>query len=107
VGDEVLRRLGSVLRGRLRVVDLAARYGGEEFVLLLVETAPVHAAGLCEQLRAAVEGHAWGRIAPGLRLTISIGVACRDDTSTPASLLALADQRMYRAKRAGRNRVCG
>ena len=105
VGDEVLRRVGEILRGRTRAVDVAGRWGGEEFVLLLVETPPERAAGLCEQLRAAVEAHDWSAVAPGLAVTLSLGVAGNGEAADPAALLAAADARLYQAKRAGRNRV--
>ncbi|MFL5539540.1 MAG: diguanylate cyclase [Longimicrobiaceae bacterium] len=105
VGDEVLRRVGEILRGGTRAVDVAGRWGGEEFVLLLVETPPERAAGLCEKLRAAVEAHDWSAVAPGLAVTLSLGVAGNGEAADPAALLAAADARLYQAKRAGRNRV--
>jgi diguanylate cyclase (GGDEF)-like protein len=107
VGDEVLRVLGRILRESTRGVDLVARYGGEEFCLLLVETPRRAALRLCETLRARVAEHDWGALAPGLSLTVSIGVAGHLEAREPAALLAAADLRMYSAKRDGRNRVCG
>ncbi|MFL5383519.1 MAG: diguanylate cyclase [Longimicrobiaceae bacterium] len=86
-------------------MDVAGRWGGEEFVLLLVETPPERAAGLCEKLRAAVEAHDWSALAPGLAVTLSLGVAGNGEAADPAALLAAADARLYQAKRAGRNRV--
>jgi diguanylate cyclase (GGDEF)-like protein len=106
-GDEVLRRVAELLRGGTRAVDVAGRWGGEEFVLLLVETPPERAAGLCEKLRAAVEAHDWSAVAPGLAVTLSLGVAGSGEAADPAALLAAADARLYEAKRAGRNRVVG
>jgi len=104
-GDEVLRQIARILREGTRAVDVAGRWGGEEFVLLLVETPPDRAAHLCDRLRAAVEAHDWSAIAPGLAVTVSLGVAGNAEAADPAALLAAADARLYQAKRAGRNRV--
>ncbi|HEU0014846.1 MAG TPA: diguanylate cyclase [Longimicrobium sp.] len=105
-GDEVLRVVGRILREQTRGVDVVARYGGEEFVLLLVETPPDKAARKCDKLRAAIEQHGWDVVAPGLRVTLSFGVA-GERAPSPEALLAAADARLYAAKRDGRNRVRG
>jgi len=105
VGDEVLRRLGALLRSGCRVGDTPARYGGEEFVVLMPDTDATAACGFAERLRATVQAFDWDSVAPGLAVTISIGVAASAEAPTPASLLALADQRLYAAKQGGRNRV--
>ncbi len=107
VGDEVLRVLSRILRRGTRGVDLVARYGGEEFCLVLVETPRRSALVLCESLRQRVAEHDWSGVAPGLSLTVSIGVASHLEARDPASLLSAADARMYAAKRDGRDRVCG
>ncbi|HYH81765.1 MAG TPA: diguanylate cyclase [Longimicrobium sp.] len=103
-GDAVLREVARILREGTRAVDVVGRYGGEEFLLLLVETPPERAAGLCEKLRAAIEAHAWPSV-PGLRVTASFGVAGNAATDSPDALVAAADARLYAAKGAGRNRV--
>jgi diguanylate cyclase (GGDEF)-like protein len=107
VGDEVLRRIGDLLRGELgqenRESDIVARYGGEEFVLLLPEThkpgARVKADRLCEAIRNATF--------PGNRaITMSFGVAAfPDDAKNVEELLAYADHALQIAKHAGRNQV--
>ena len=102
-GDEVLRRLGTLLRTGCRTTDTAARYGGEEFALLITEGAAVCA----ERVRAQVEAYDWTQICPGLHITVSIGVAESTEAGSPEALLALADSRLYEAKRSGRNRVIG
>jgi diguanylate cyclase (GGDEF)-like protein len=108
LGDEVLRAVARILRQETRHIDVVGRYGGEEFVLLLVETPPESAARYCERLRAAVEGHDWSSLHPGLQgVTISVGLAGVLPTGGPEALLAAADAKLYEAKRAGRNRVCG
>lgn len=104
IGDAVLREVACILREGTRAVDVVGRYGGEEFPLLLVETPPEDAAGLCEKLRATIEAHAWPS-APGLRVTASFGVAGNAHADSPGALVAAADTRLYAAKHAGRNRV--
>lgn len=105
VGDEVLRVVARLLARQVRGDDLAARYGGEEFALLLGAAGDAaHAA--CERVRAAVEEFDWTRVHPGLRVTVSIGMARRAEAATAQDLLRLADARLYRAKAGGRNQVC-
>jgi diguanylate cyclase (GGDEF)-like protein len=105
VGDAVLRRLGQILRASCRAGDTAIRYGGEEFALLLHRIDEESAEAAAERVRAAVAGHDWDTVAPGLAITVSVGVASAADAATPVEVLAIADQRLYRAKRSGRNRV--
>lgn len=82
-----------------------ARIGGEEFALLLPGMTQAAAAELCERLRSAIEAHDWRMVHPHLRVTVCIGVAQRDGTVDGTALLEAADAQLYRAKRAGRNRV--
>lgn len=105
VGDEVLRCLGGLLRSTCRAADTPARYGGEEFVVLMPGIDTDMARGLAERLRRAVQAFDWGRVVPGLAVTVSIGVAGAAEATSAQALLALADQRLYAAKRGGRNRV--
>ena len=109
-GDDCLRSVAHALRRQLgRAQDLVARYGGEEFVCLLPECDLAGATHLAHTLRQAVQAlgmaHA-GSAAAGV-VTISLGVACvvPDAHSTPETLLASADARLYRAKQRGRNQV--
>lgn len=111
MGDRVLQQLAQAIAGNLgRPGDLAARYGGEEFVVVLPATQAQGAWQLLDSMRRTVENmaipHPASQIGP--LVTISAGVASlRPGISTPAALLQLADQRLYQAKRAGRNRVVG
>lgn len=101
-GDEVLRRLGVILQTTVRLPDLPARYGGEEFVVLLPESGEESALGLARRLMARVSLEEWDH-AP---LTISIGMASMHDSLTDGfQLVELADEALYAAKRAGKNRV--
>ncbi|HZT43065.1 MAG TPA: diguanylate cyclase [Chthonomonadaceae bacterium] len=106
VGDEVLRTVARLLKKGCRSVDVVGRYGGEEFLLLLVETAPPDCHAMCERLRASIEGYEWAQILPGLVVTISIGMATSREAALLEKIIALADERLYKAKREGKNQVC-
>jgi len=106
VGDAVLQRFCQVVRGMLREGDRLGRYGGEEFLVLLPQMEPAAALRVVERLRHGVEAAAWSDIAPGLQVTVSVGVAAWRPGCTVAQLVAEADQALYRAKAQGRNRVC-
>jgi diguanylate cyclase (GGDEF)-like protein len=107
-GDDTLRRVSDLLRGRVRKVDTVARYGGEEFMLLLPQTRKEDAFEVAEKLRRAVAEHA-SLAVPGLpqgHVTVSIGVACfPQDTTDQGTLVDCADSALYCSKRTGRNRV--
>ena len=105
VGDQALRAVAGVLRACGRDMDTVARLGGEEFALLMPHTALAQALGVCERLRMAVRSHDCGDIAPGLAVTISIGVAAWPQHPDPAAVMAAADAALYRAKTGGRDRV--
>ena len=103
VGDAVLRRLGLILRQTARDTDLVCRTGGEEFVLLLPGLSSAAAVAVAERLRKAV---ARERIDPAGHVTVSAGVAVLPEDATDiGTALRLADEMLYEAKRAGRNRV--
>ncbi len=108
-GDQVLIELGQILKGTLRKVDVVARYGGEEFIIMLPVTDKKKAMMLAERLRVAVESFPFefGDKQPLGRVTISAGVATfGEDGMTEKDLIAAADEQLYRAKQAGRNRIC-
>jgi diguanylate cyclase (GGDEF)-like protein len=85
---------------------IAARLGGEEFVLILPGTGERDAHRVLEQVRTAVAAHDWRGLTQRLPVTISIGAATAPDEGLErSSLLAAADQRLYVAKRSGRNRL--
>jgi diguanylate cyclase (GGDEF)-like protein/PAS domain S-box-containing protein len=106
VGDDVLRRIGAIVRGQCRTADVPARYGGEEFVIALPDTGLLEARTLCERIRRGIEAHDWDALAPGLRVTASFGIAMRSPEESADEVVAAADHQLYEAKRAGRNRVC-
>jgi diguanylate cyclase (GGDEF)-like protein len=104
VGDQVLVALASLLRAHTRGSDLVARMGGEEFLLVLPDTGAERAADVCERLRQRVAGHDWAALAPGLQVTLSIGLTTSPPVDTQ-TLSLRADAALYRAKAAGRNRL--
>jgi diguanylate cyclase (GGDEF)-like protein len=107
-GDAVLRTIGSLLRETFRQSDTAGRYGGEEFVVILPETDLEAAQRKVERLREQVAGTPITLATRGekIQMTISAGLASYpEDGEDAAELLALADERMFQAKREGRNRV--
>ena len=107
-GDQVLVQVGRVLRGLSRDIDEPARYGGEELAVITPETDAAGAARLAERMREAIEGLRVARLdgEGDMAITASFGVASLPDTaSDKASLIAAADAALYRAKRAGKNRV--
>ena len=104
-GDQVLVRTAGLLCGVLRASDVVIRSGGEEFLVLMPMT-DAHAAGACAQrINQAIHDDGWDRVAEGLAVTASVGVATAHSPGDLDSLLKLADQRLYRAKRAGRDRI--
>jgi diguanylate cyclase (GGDEF)-like protein len=106
-GDEALRTFAGVLRSCMREGDVAARYGGEEFAVLLPGVDRDAAATIAERIRSRTETTIVS-LSPGLtdRITVSVGIASAPEQGLErVTLLRLADEALYRAKAAGRNRV--
>lgn len=103
VGDQVLRRFGQVLRNCSRHGDMPCRVGGEEFILLLPQTSLAEATDVAERLRVEMEN---SNLPPIGRLTVSLGVAdWTPGQPDVAATLKEADELLYQAKQAGRNRT--
>ncbi len=106
-GDHVLRELARIVQERIRREEVFARYGGEEFVILLPETPLPGAAALAESLRARVANHPFVFQSERIPVTVSIGTALMgENDKVAADLIQRADEKLYEAKRGGRNRVC-
>lgn len=106
-GDVVLKEFASLIRANhIRPKDVFARYGGEEFILLLGNTGVKDAADIGERIRAAVETHAFLYEGKRMAVTTSMGVAeLKTGIESANTLLKLADQALYAAKSAGRNKI--
>lgn len=106
-GDQALIAVSKAMRDELGKLGTLARWGGEEFAVLFEDVPLDEARRRCERLRDAVERVDCAGFAPGLKLTISGGVAERAELSQYEKLLSRADALLYEAKRAGRNRIEG
>jgi two-component system, cell cycle response regulator len=106
-GDAVLRSVGRILSAVIRVEDVAARYGGEEFAVIIPGATALGAALLAQRARCAIEQAVIDADGATLRVTASFGVATleRGQKGSGHQLLRVADEALYLAKRAGRNRV--
>jgi diguanylate cyclase (GGDEF)-like protein len=100
-GDEVLQTIAEIMRDSTRKGDCCARYGGEEFVIVLPDTAIADALDTSEHIRARVAAKKFN----GRKMTLSIGVASfPEDADDAESIIAVADEALYQAKREGRDR---
>jgi diguanylate cyclase (GGDEF)-like protein len=106
-GDAVLRKLGGIVRNKVRRDDIVARTGGEEFAILLPEVGVTGGVEVSGKLRALVEGSQFTFEGTNIAVTISFGVAeWKPEMETVEQIVKAADERLYEAKRSGRNRVC-
>ncbi len=101
-GDRVLVEIAKELRRATRTSDMLARFGGEEFAVLLPDAGPDDAAATAERLRKCVESHTFPQ---KRRVTVSVGAASfPEDAEGDLDLVAKAEQALFLAKKAGRNR---
>jgi two-component system, cell cycle response regulator len=110
-GDEVLRDVAALVSRMIRAEDVFARFGGEEFVILVRGISHANVGRFAERLRAAVERLEIVHGEAVLKVTISAGFSSleefADSARSPETMMRVSDERLYRAKTAGRNRVCG
>ena len=104
-GDEVLRTFAITMFANIRPIDKFGRYGGEEFLLILPDAPPHGACRMLDRLRAIIADLDWSAFSPGMRVTISAGVATFRADENPDAFLARADSALYTAKAQGRNRI--
>jgi len=104
-GDEVLRTFAITMFANIRPIDRFGRYGGEEFLLVLPNATQDGAWRMLDRLRAIIADLDWNAFSPGMRVTISAGVAMLRADENPDAFLARADRALYAAKAQGRNRV--
>jgi len=108
-GDYALREIAALVRRAVRREDLFARYGGEEFGLVLVETPFANAMEAGERIRKSIEEHTFAFEDSTFHITVSVGIAYTtgDEKLTTSEMIRMADDKLYEAKRSGRNRVRG
>jgi two-component system, cell cycle response regulator len=107
VGDAVLRETAQVLKAAVRASDAVCRFGGEEFLVVCPEADARTVQLIGDRLRAAVAANRVAVPPDEGRVTVSVGAACRTpEVGSLAALLKLADEALYAAKNAGRDRVC-
>jgi diguanylate cyclase (GGDEF)-like protein len=105
-GDAVISGIAHLLQSHIRKSDIACRYGGEEFILILPDTTPDDALGLCDRIRIACESMHWPRH-PDRKVTISMGISgcIGGPTLQPLPWIEHVDSNLYKAKESGRNRI--
>jgi len=106
-GDFTLREMAACVKNCVRKEEVFARYGGEEFVIVLPETNTENAVAVAERVRSMIEKHPFQYEEKSYRVTVSIGVAtpAGSRSLSPSDLINEADQKLFEAKRRGRNRV--
>ena len=98
VGDRVLKTVAAIMAAHVRDNDLPARWAGDEFVILFDDATELVARQICERIRTAIAGFDWESIAPGLRVSVSIGLSEVRAGDTAESVLQRSDESMYGEK---------
>lgn len=107
-GDFILKELASTIRKRIRKEEMFARYGGEEFCIVLPESDPESVREFASTVRRLIETHLFEFEGSRINVSVSLGVGHLGmHMKDPIELLKAADDKLYEAKRAGRNRVVG
>jgi diguanylate cyclase (GGDEF)-like protein len=104
VGDAVIRDIAETLQHSVRLFDVCTRFGGEEFAIVMPGSSAESASVTAERIRQRIEAYRMAVSCPP-RITVSVGVAASEPRMTASELILRADQALYVAKRAGRNRV--
>jgi diguanylate cyclase (GGDEF)-like protein len=107
-GDAVLRELAGLVRAKVRKEECVARYGGEEFTVIMPESGPEKVRRFADKLLRLVSDHEFNFEGNRIPVTISIGVSdMSPEITEPPQFIKATDAMLYKAKREGRNRVCG
>lgn len=104
-GDTVLQIVTELIQNHLHSTDIAVRYGGDEILLLFPVTSGLAAQSRLEKIRRAIHTYNWMEIAPGLQVTISVGLATALPNDDGQSLIDRADAQLLIAKRSGKNQL--
>ncbi len=106
-GDAVLKHVAGLLTGHLRSIDRSGRFGGEEFIIIFDNTPISDAKKICERIRKIVTHHPAAFEDQNIGVTISIGIASNEarHADNADSLIKLADERLYTAKKKGRDQI--
>jgi diguanylate cyclase (GGDEF)-like protein len=105
VGDRVLKTIAALICANVRAKDLPARWAGDEFVVLFKEANREVAQEVCARIRSAVADFEWDSVAPGLQVSVTIGLSAVRTGDTADSVLHRSDQSMYGAKTEAANPV--
>jgi diguanylate cyclase (GGDEF)-like protein len=105
VGDLVLQKFAQLTKEAIREVDFVSRFGGEEFLLVMVDTTLENAIKAVERVRQGIEEFSFGDMAPGLKITVSLGVTAYHPGESIDNLIHRADEALYEAKKLGRNQM--
>jgi diguanylate cyclase (GGDEF)-like protein len=105
-GDVILKSLGLLFKRYTRDIDLIGRFGGEEFIAILPNTNKEGAFKFAEKVRQIIEKSKFMYKNTRINVTVSGGVASRNETNSAEETLKLADERLYKAKKSGRNKIC-
>jgi diguanylate cyclase (GGDEF)-like protein len=105
IGDEVLKRIATILKRSVRDTDLVARWGGEEFIVVLIDSSLVDAQKTVELLRSSIELDMELKKIVGYNITSSFGLTMWHERDTKDSIITRADNAMYQSKNNGKNQV--
>ncbi len=106
VGDEILKAVVVEIKKCIRQTDICFRYGGEEFVVLLNNANVANARLIAERIRMSIDALSLNTDKGPIKATVSSGLAVLHDNDDEISLMARADDALYKAKNSGRNKVC-
>lgn len=107
VGDLIIKKVVETIRENTRQIDTLGRYGGDEFSIILSETHQQEAELVAERIRKAIEVNSIHAYDETIKITVSIGISVfPQDADEPELLVEQSDSALYRAKKAGKNKVC-